>query len=246
LVGEPESGLGPKIESVKFSSLSMEPAPAVTMSGYAVRMTVAYNTLPTVLEKWSDICDQIVVYEHPVPPASRQHCHLLIVNPKMTSKAFKERSGFAKAGNSFWSWKNLKPGTRESALMYIRYMTKGKYDPKFMDGSIRHFSAEDLSIQKNLWIQMNPSRQHVITRSKSHIAYLEWVELWGNDPRYKMVCDALAIPDSNDTHAIYIEMIKRHAEAWLVAQNEGFYNQQVANQKINLVRSFLFQIYYRP
>ena len=216
------------------------------MEGYAVRMTVAYNTLPTVLEKWSDICDQIVVYEHPAPPASRLHCHMLIVNPKMTSKAFKERSGFAKAGNTFWSWKNLKPKTRESALMYIRYMSKGIYDPKFMDGSIRHFSAEDIGIQKALWIQMNPPRQHVITRSKSHIAYLQWLEHFGHDPMYRPICDALAIPDVDNTHEIYLNMIRRNAERWLVEQNEGFYNQQVANQKINLVRSFLFQIYYRP
>lgn len=214
------------------------------MEGYCVRITLAYNMLPNVLEKWGGLCDQIVVYEHPSPPANRQHCHLLIVNPKMTSKTFKDRSGLGNGGNAFWSWKNLKPKTRDSALMYIRYMSKGKYDPKYCDGQIRHFAIEDLAIQKSLWVQLNPTR--VITRSKSHKAYLAWLEEFGKDPMYRPIVDALAIPNVNDTHEVYLNMIRRHAEAWLVAENEGFYNQQVANQKINLVRSFLFQIYYRP
>lgn len=212
------------------------------MEGYCVRITVAYNMLPNVLEKWTDICEQIIVYEHPAPPASRQHCHLLIVNPKVTSKTFKDRSGLGNGGNAFWSWKNLKPKTRASALMYIRYMSKGKYDPKYCDGQIRHFGAEDLAIEKANWVQLNPNK--VVTRSKSHKAYLAWLEDWGHDGFYPVVKIGLSVPSASDE--IYINMVKSHAERWLIGENEGFYNQQVANQKVNFVRSFLYNINYKP
>jgi len=214
------------------------------MEGYAVRITLAYNALPSVLDKWTDICDQIIVYEHPSPPSRRQHCHLLIVNPKKTSKTFKDRSGLGNGGNALWTWKNLKPQTRESALRYVRYMSKGKYDPKFNDGPIRHISAQDCDKEKALWIQHNPT--NVITRSKSHRAYLAWLEEWGNHYYHEMVKNGLAVAKINATDEVYINMVKSHAERWLIAENEGFYNQQVANQKINFVRSFLFEINYRP
>lgn len=212
------------------------------MEGYAVRITMPYNTLPKILDEWKDLCDQIIVYEHPAPPASRQHCHLLVVNPSKTSKTFKDRSGLANGGNALWTWKNLKPRTRESALKYVRYMTKGKYDPKFLGGRIQHISAEDCAKEKALWITYNPT--NVITRSKSHKAYLAWLEEWGNDPLYTVVKIGLGVPSNADE--VYINMIRQHAERWLIGENEGFYNQQVANQKINFVRSFLFEINYRP
>jgi len=213
------------------------------MEGYAVRITLAYNALPNVLEKWHDICEQIIVYEHPAPPANRQHCHLLIVNPKVTSKTFKDRSGLGNGGNAFWSWKNLKPKTRASALLYCRYMSKGIYDPKYQHGQITHISPEELAVEKANWVQYNSK---VMTRSKSHKAYLAWLEEWGKHPHCGIVEKALAVENINNTHEIYINMVRRHAELWLVGENEGFYNQKVANQKINLVRSYLYEIKYSP
>jgi len=211
------------------------------MEGYAVRITLAYNALPNVLEKWHDICEQIIVYEHPAPPANRQHCHLLIVNPKMTSKTFKDRSGLGNGGNALWTWKNLKPKTRASALLYCRYMSKGKYDPKYCHGQIIHIAPEELAVEKANWVEY---KSKIMTRSKSHKAYLAWLEEWGKDLNYNVVKIGLSSPSATDE--IYINMVRRHAEGWLIGENEGFYNQQVANQKINFVRSFLYEIKYRP
>lgn len=211
------------------------------MEGYAVRIALPYNKLPTTLGNWEELCDQIIVYEHPAPPASRQHCHLLIINPKVTSKTLKNRSGIPNGGNALWSFKDLKPKTRDSASKYICYMSKGQYDPKFTHGSVIHFTGEDLDNIKALWITFNPKQASKL--SASHKQYLEWLEEWGNDPRYITFTQSLLDPEYSASDVVK-DIIKRDIVKWLVGRNHGFYNQNVANQSINFMRSYLFEIKY--
>jgi len=214
------------------------------MEGYAVRIALSFYHLEHVLEKWYDMCDQVVVYEHPSPPASRVHCHLLIVNPTFSSKTFKDRSGLASGGNTFWSWKNLKPATKESAEQYIRYMTKGLYDSSYSKGRNAVFSYEDFAKQKSLWITYNPVKLAHI--SQSHKQYLSWLEVWEKDIYSSLVFRALTDPDAKSSHDVYIKFLSDHVVKWLIEQNGGFYNQQVANQRINFMRSYYFKIKYTP
>lgn len=208
------------------------------MDGYAVRMAMEFKDLIDLITykgAWYDMADQIICYEHPHPPASRTHCHLLIINPTHCVRSFKDKSGLPNGGNSMWSFK---PIAREAFERYITYMSKGIYDPKEFQGRNKLFTIENLNDLKTKWV----SRPTVVKYSKSQQEYYDWLA------KFKTKAQYIALVENKDNlnkDDPLIQIVKRDAANYLIAKNDGFYNQNVANQITNFVRSFLHELNYR-
>lgn len=209
------------------------------MDGYAVRIALEFMyKLDEVVDnesEWYKLCDQIIVYEHPHPPASRTHCHLLIINPTHCVRSFKDKSGLPNGGNSMWSFK---PIAREGFEKYITYMTKGIYDVSSYAGRNRLFDLEKLNELKLRWI----SKPTVAKYSKSQQEYYDWLAKFKTKEQYNALVEN---KDNLIKEDPLIQIVKRDAANYLISKNNGFYNQNVANQITNFVRSFLHELNYR-
>lgn len=208
------------------------------MDGYAVRISMAFNELIDLITHkgaWYDLADQIICYEHPSPPASRTHCHLLIINPTHCVRSFKDKSGLPNGGNSMWSFK---PILKEEFAKYITYMSKGIYDPKEFQGRNKTYDAQSLDELKKKWI----SKPRVIKYSKSKQEYYDWLKNFKTKEQYNALVEN---KDNLIRDDPLIQIVKRDAGIYLIEKNDGFYNQNVANQITNFVRSFLHELNYR-
>jgi len=209
------------------------------MDGYAVRIALAFNeTLVSLISyegAWYDMADQIICYEHPSPPASRTHCHLLIINPSHCVRSFKDKSGLPNGGNSMWSFK---PIVKEDFGKYITYMSKGIYDFKSNISRIdAMFNTQDLNELKAKWI----SKPSIVKYSKSQQEYYDWLKIFKTKAQY------IALVENKDNlikDDPLIQIVKRDAEHYLIAKNHGYHNQHVANQIVNFVRSFTHELKY--
>lgn len=90
---------------------------------YFVRVTASYDEIKTFCETVP--AETLVVYEH---DASQIHCHFYIVTslkPDSLKVRLKKLRNFHKTQ---WSFKTARDD------LCVRYMAKGKYDPKYVRG----------------------------------------------------------------------------------------------------------------
>lgn len=90
---------------------------------YFVRVSQSYDTLKPFFE--SVPAETLVVYEH---DASRVHCHFYIITSLKTDSLKVRLKKLYRFEKSDWSFKTAKND------MCVRYMAKGKYDPKYVRG----------------------------------------------------------------------------------------------------------------
>jgi len=209
------------------------------MDGYAVRIALGFDKIMDMITHkgaWYDMATQIICYEHPSPPASRTHCHLLIINPSHCVRSFKDKSGLPNGGNSMWSFK---PIGKDDFGKYITYMSKGIYDPSSADCRVGPslFHTNMFDELKAKWI----SKPSIVKYSKSQQEYYDWLKIFKTKAQY------IALVENKDNlikDDPLIQIVKRDAEHYLIAKNHGFYNQNVANQIVNFVRSFIHELKY--
>jgi len=119
-------------------------------------------TPPATAQLFYDIqekCDSLIEYQHPSPPASRAHSHILIRNFKQSKKTLRNLC------------KQYCPDAEVSIKAYsgdadkiISYMSKGQYDPT----TVFRYSPEYVEHCKELWIDRKPEK------SKIEIYWDEW------------------------------------------------------------------------
>lgn len=210
------------------------------MDGYAVRIALDFGKICDMITHkgaWYELADQIICYEHPAPPAARTHCHLLIINPTHCVRSFKDKSGIPNGGNALWSFK---PIVKEEFGKYITYMSKGIYDPSSADcrvgpAPIQHTMFDEL---KAKWI----NKLSVVKLSKSCQEYRDWLSDFKKKLQYQVLLENKNDLSPKDPLE---QIVKRDAANWLIAKNNGFYNQNVANQIVNFTRSFIYELNYR-
>jgi len=121
---------------------------------HVCRITRSYAELVRVFSNWTEVSDQVLVYEHP-PGISRhtgkmqkEHCHVLIQGCKIGEEGIKKRikSIIRLHGNGDWCWSKSKYEGREK---YITYMSKGKYQPKYNKG----YETSELEQLRGKWIE---------------------------------------------------------------------------------------------
>lgn len=121
------------------------------MPNYAPRLSMSYVELSSVFDVWSKSCESMVVYEHPQDTSVKTtHCHVLMINSKYATaeqykRQFHELVKTDLKGQSLWAWEHKEYGTPEKG--FIRYMSKGKFEPKF----VKNFSKEELENARQSW-----------------------------------------------------------------------------------------------
>jgi len=125
-------------------------------SGAAVRITHPYeNGVDRIVRMWSLYCQKIAVYQHDDDGANNLHCHIHLEGFTCGTKRLQQLA--QQAGVPLQ--KQGVNGKRATSLMAFRqkdydfhpagyaYLTKGKYDPKYLQG----FTKEEAKVWKETW-----------------------------------------------------------------------------------------------
>lgn len=121
------------------------------MPNYAPRVSLSYADISGVVEKWSQTCEKMVVYQHDADKeVPRIHVHMLLINckhksPEQLKRVFHEALETDRKGNDLWAWTHKDyPDPNES---FIPYMTKGNVAPSF----VKNFSPAELEDARSQW-----------------------------------------------------------------------------------------------
>lgn len=111
------------------------------------RITVSYDDLAGFIEKFSDDCDKLIVYEH---EGTRTHIHFYAVSCRIKTDAIKTRIKkylhVTEWNKSNWSFKSAD----DSGC--IVYMSKGRLDPRYVKG----FTQDEIEGYKGRWTERVP------------------------------------------------------------------------------------------
>lgn len=123
-----------------------------TMFNFAVRITLPFSDVSGAVRSWAMKADKLLCYEH--TDTDTLHCHLLMLNTSVDAEALKviaKKVGVDGKGNQFWSFKTKSkrtgPVSELTAGRYITYMSKGRFDPKY----VKDFDQEYLLDMKAAW-----------------------------------------------------------------------------------------------
>jgi len=110
---------------------------------YFCRITLPYDLIQNAFPQIKKDSQAIIVYEHPKDNFIKQtHCHFYIKgysgSIETVKNKFRSITQCGK-GNKFWSFKNENVDDT-----CIKYMTKGKYDPKYYEG----FTQDEIDAHK--------------------------------------------------------------------------------------------------
>lgn len=127
-----------------------------------MRLTLPYENLRQCVSEWSLKAEKVVVYEHPEP--DNIHCHLALMGVYVTTQNLKDIMkdlGVPLKGAGQLSFKStFKNAAKEVIAMtdetlpgFITYMTKGKYEPKYLKG----VSEEECAEARARWVDYSRS-----------------------------------------------------------------------------------------
>lgn len=111
---------------------------------YAVRITHSQADVMRVIRLWATRCYKIIAYEHQ-EEGKKIHCHLLIQGSNVEKKQLRNIGNevLNLKGNENCSFKAF-----DENLTYLTYMSKGKFDPFY----IQNYSTEEITEAKNKWV----------------------------------------------------------------------------------------------
>jgi len=117
------------------------------MPDYAVRITHSYEQAKPIIHLWAMRCDKMLVYEHIGGTTNKTHIHISLLGTNVDKKQLRNIAAETKipvAGNEYMSFKKW-----DRDEEYIKYMSKGKHDPKYNKG---YEEIELLEIKKR-WVE---------------------------------------------------------------------------------------------
>jgi len=185
-------------------------------ANYAIRLRRPYDSLKQSISAWSLECSKVVAYEH--PEDGNIHCHLAIMGYYGSKQHLKDVLNAH--GQVFtpaqWSFNTTfkAPGSKtciditdETLPGYITYMSKGKYEPKYLKGVSDALCEE----QKTKWID-HKKRSEVWVKSADRVMLDEFEEyLW----RYQDTTGEALVAQRK------IKEIRGLAFTWSVAKHQG-------------------------
>lgn len=156
------------------------------MPNHAPTVHLSYVDMSGVVKVWSELCLQLIVYEHEADETvSQTHCHLLMVGCSVDREAlkrrlYKELPQETRKGNEMWAWTHKEwerenPG-KEYDFGMIKYMSKGKLAPKYN----KNISDNIVEEQKAKWVDHGasgidqPSKDYNEYRELKKQAILDW------------------------------------------------------------------------
>lgn len=152
------------------------------MTDYAIRITRSFIELGNSIEAIADKCKKVVLYEH---EGSRTHCHLLLVECKVSTDTLKNyfKKTLGVVDKADWSFKVC----TEFYNRYITYMSKGKYMYKYQKG----FEESFLEEKRNEWVEkvvvesptatkkVKKEYWRIIEEVRSQLTFTDESGLWG-------------------------------------------------------------------
>jgi len=184
---------------------------------HVCRITRPYTDLVRIFSNWTEVSDQVLVYEHPAGVSRRTgkaqkiHCHVLIQGCLIGEEALKKRikNMIQLSGNADWSWTKKEYSDPKK---YITYMTKGIYQPKYNKG----YDPEELEACRDHWVEkilpaISPESSPILKDSKETIIsqwaeYVVHFEKWWKGKAHNMHIDLFKIEarkfwyNQNDHH----------------------------------------------
>lgn len=203
-------------------------------ANYAVRLRKPYESLRQSISAWSLECSKVVAYEH--PEDGNIHCHLALMGYYGSKQHLKDVLNahgqiFTPAEWSFTTTFKA-PGSKkciditdETLPGYIVYMSKGKYDPKYLKGVADALCEEN----KAKWVNYN-KRSEVIVKSAARKTYEEFEEyMW-------------LLQDNTNTCIRDIKEIRRLSFKWAIAKCQGCVTMEARKLAKMLVDTFTLDL----
>jgi len=212
---------------------------------YAVRITLPYlpvedgmpgnqpeaimsQCVRRVVTNWSSYVKKIVVYEHDDDGANHIHCHVMLEDCSVSKKRLQQ------IANEGTVLAILNPGHRRTSLMSFRskdydghingfaYCTKGKYDPKYIQG----WTIEQANEWKAAWVAPSEHVKRDVWR-----VLFEHFSIWWNEKDNR-----LSAMDEMTTEAISSRVHK-----YLMHLHQGLYKPQCKQQRWFLITNMCQQ-----
>jgi len=120
---------------------------SIRMPDYAVRITHSYEEAKPIISLWAMRTTKMLVYEHIGGTTNKTHIHVSLLGTNVDKKQLRNIAATTKipvSGNENMSFKIW-----DKDEEYIKYMTKGKHDPKYNKG---YEEFELLEIKKR-WVE---------------------------------------------------------------------------------------------
>ena len=199
---------------------------------YAIRIRRPYSALATAMGDWAMRSTGVIVYEHPEP--NNVHCHMLLRGVYVDAETLKNdlRKRGLDCARAEWSFKTtfktpdggVVEMSEETAKKYITYMSKGKYEPKYLSA----YNADECELAKTAWVVYKKSSRDSELYDK-FIAFTEQTEqkVWLNDKNYSLVINqlhALAMKFMHQELGVINLQARRDGkmlkDTWLVNNNQ--------------------------
>lgn len=202
-------------------------------ANYVVRLRKPYESLQQSISAWSLECSKVVAYEH--PEDGNVHCHLALLGYYGSKQHLKDvlnahgqiftpdqwvfSTTFKAPGN-----KKCIDFTEETLPGYIVYMSKGKYEPKYLKGVTEAHCAE----QKAKWVD-HKKRSDLWVKSADRTMLDEFEEyLW----KYQDATGTALVAQRK------VKEIRGLAFTWAVAKHQGCVSMQARKLAKMLVDSY--------
>jgi len=146
---------------------------------YAPRLRFSYEKIASWVSRVAMASEKVIVYEHDDNP-DNIHCHMLVMGftkDVTTLKNWFKEALCMKPARVEWTFPQTYKDRETGAEMqvndeFVKYMTKGKYDPKYNKGYTPEFVAE----QKAKGFDGKPRNSKTKSEGKAAVYYDDFVK----------------------------------------------------------------------
>lgn len=199
---------------------------------YFVRITYSFEEARPIITTWASKVSKMVVYQHTGEKTEKTHIHIMIIGSAITKKQLRNLA--VKQGPKDWvkGQERMSFTEYDGSEMPFIYMTKGKYDPVYL----QNYTKEQADEWKSKWVE--PSSH--IKQSSDYVLYSnafdddaardlhEWMQ---------MTRSPIGISD-NDKH---FNWLITYARQYVFNQNRCIWNIKAIKDYKMLVYTYIYR-----
>lgn len=193
------------------------------LNDYAVRITYPYDQAGPIIRAWATRVSKMVVYEHTGDKTEKVHIHLLILGSSLQKKQLRNIAADSCALN-LKGQENMAFKEYDGDDIYATYMTKGKHDPKYIQG----FTMDEHAMWKSKWIE--PVKY--VKQSNDAKLYDDVFDGEYDVQRYEQW-----LKDTNGEIPKF-DWVRSYVRSYVFQHNQLIWNQRAINQYKMLVNSY--------
>jgi len=194
---------------------------------YFVRITHAWDKITNLVGVWALQSEKLVAYEHVGEKTEKVHCHILIMGSVVAKKQLRNIAADMLGINSVKGQENMAFRQCDSNWkVSLPYMTKGKFDPKYLHG----FSEAEALVWKSQWV---PPAEYTKVSSDQQLIDKFWTdEMFEKFNEYQR---PETEPDIDRLLHYKFYWICKKAYIFCFENNGGIWNMKTRNQYYMLV-----------